>query len=249
MATITLNRPAKKNAFTFEMLDEWAQHLHFCQAADDVRVVVMTGSGGSFCAGVDFDSLDATERSPLQEKRQLQERVHQVALALEAIDKPVIAAVAGPAVGAGMDMALLCDLRIAAKSARFSEGYVRVGLVPGDGGTWLLPRIVGRSTALKLLWTGDFVDAEEALRIGLVEQICEDDDLASVTNDLARKLAGQSPIVVRLVKRAVRQGETHDLRTSLDLISSHMAVVTSTRDYVEARAAFRDRRPANFEGN
>jgi enoyl-CoA hydratase/carnithine racemase len=147
-----------------------------------------------------------------------------------------------------MDMSLMCDLRFAGASARLSEGYIRVGLVPGDGGCYYLPRVVGTATALHLLWTGDFVDAQEALRIGLVSAVYPDDELRAAVHEFAVRLAAQPPVAVQLIKRAVREGERHDLRTALDLISSHMAVVSATRDSQEAMTAFRERRAAVFEG-
>ncbi|MEV6108356.1 enoyl-CoA hydratase-related protein [Streptomyces sp. NPDC051940] len=248
IATITLNRPHRKNAFTLDMCDAWAQALRTAEADPEVRAIVLTGAGGSFCSGVDLADFKGEKRTPLGEKELLTKRVHQVALALQDVSKPVIAAVAGPAVGAGMDMSLLCDLRFAGRSARFSEGYIKVGLVPGDGGCWLLPRTVGTSTALRLLWTGDFVGAEEALRIGLVDEVHDDEDLMDAVYAYAARLAERPPLAIQTIKRAVRQGADHDLRTHLDLISSHMAVITSTQDSAEAFAAFQDKRPGVFTG-
>lgn len=134
------------------------------------------------------------------------------------------------------------------RGARFSEGYIKVGLVPGDGGCWLLPRAVGTSTALRMLWTGDFVGADEALRIGLVDEVHEDEDLMDAVYAYAARLAERPPVAIRTIKRAVRQGARHDLRTALDLISSHMAVITSTEDSAEAFAAFQEKRPGVFNG-
>src|SRR5581483_5158011 len=146
------------------MIDAWAAALAGARTDGDVRVVVLTGAGDGFCSGVDLGRYDpgSAEPTPLERKRTLTDRIHRVAYALEDLDKPVIAAVNGVAVGAGMDMALMCDIRLAARSARFSEGYIRVGLVPGDGGCYYLPRLVGTAKALELLLTGDFVDGEEA---------------------------------------------------------------------------------------
>lgn len=248
IATILLNRPHRKNAFTLDMVEAWADALLAAGDDPDVRVIVVTGAGDSFCSGVDLSDLKGEERTPLGEKEMLTGRVHRVARAMESIDKPVIAAVQGPAVGAGMDMALLCDLRFAGRSARFSEGYIKVGLVPGDGGCWLLPRAVGMSKALHLLWTGDFVDAEEALRIGLADEVHDDAQLADAVHAYAARLAAQPPVSIRTIKRAVRQGARTDLPTALDLISSHMAVVTATEDSKEAFAAFREKRPGKFIG-
>ncbi|MDI2132406.1 enoyl-CoA hydratase/isomerase family protein [Yinghuangia seranimata] len=248
IATITLNRPDRKNAFTMEVVDAWADALRSAQADPDVRVVVVTGAGDAFCSGVDLEAFAERERTPWAEKSLLTDRIHQVAFAAEALTKPYLAAVNGVAVGAGMDMALMADIRIAARSARFSEGYIRVGLVPGDGGCWYLPRIVGTATALRLLWTGDFVDADEALGMGLVSAVHDDADFAASVRAFAARLAAQPPVAVQLIKRAVREGERHDLRTALDLISSHQAVVTATQDSQEALAAFREKRPGTYTG-
>ncbi|WP_217574398.1 enoyl-CoA hydratase/isomerase family protein [Streptomyces sp. GbtcB7] len=248
IATIRLNRPHRKNAFTLEMVDAWAAALLEAQQDPGVRVIVVTGGEESFCSGVDLSEFKGEERDPLAEKQLLTRRVHRVALALEDVDKPVIAAIDGPAVGAGMDMALLCDLRFASSGARFCEGYIKVGLVPGDGGGWLLPRVVGTSTALRLLWTGDFIDAEEALRIGLVDEVHKSDELMDAVYAYARRLTERPPVAIQMIKRAVRQGARHDLRTALDLISSHQAVVTSTADSREAFTAFQERRPGVYAG-
>jgi enoyl-CoA hydratase/carnithine racemase len=145
-------------------------------------------------------------------------------------------------------MALMCDIRLMKQSARMSEGYIRVGLVPGDGGCYYLPRLVGMAKALELLWTGDFVDSAEALRIGLVSQVYADDEFENSYGNFVTRLAQQPPINVRMIKRAAYQSANADLRTSLDLISSHLAVVNGTRDSLEARSAARERRQPSFEG-
>jgi enoyl-CoA hydratase/carnithine racemase len=250
IGTILLNRPHRKNAFTLDMIDTWARALRDARTDPDVRVVVLTGAGDAFCSGVDLDRRqDATPATPLERKENLTERIHRIPFALEDLDKPVIAAINGVAVGAGMDMALMCDMRIIARSARLSEGYVRVGLVPGDGGCYYLPRLVGTAKALELLLTGDFIDAEEAGRLGIANHVVDDADLAGAVDTLARKIADGPPVAIRTIKRAVYQSARSDLRTALDLISSHMAVVTSTEDSAEALAAFREKRPANFIGH
>jgi enoyl-CoA hydratase/carnithine racemase len=245
IGTIRLNRPERKNAFTFEMVDAWAELVRDARTDDDVRVLVLTGAGDAFCSGGDLDVL-SDRPSALSQKRNIFDRVQRVALAMEDLDKPTIAAVNGPAVGAGMDMALMCDLRIAARSARFAESYVNVGLVPGDGGCYYLPRIVGMGKALELLLTGDFVDAGEAERIGLVNRVVDDASLLEETYALAAKLAAKSPIALRMIKRTTYLSARTDLRTALDLVSSHFGVVAVTEDAREALAAFRERRPAAF---
>jgi enoyl-CoA hydratase/carnithine racemase len=246
IATITLNRPARKNALTAAMADAWATALLTAQEDDEVRAIIVTGAGGAFCSGADLDEFKGTAGTPLQDKQLLSGHVHRVARALDQVDKPVLAAVDGAAVGAGMDMALMCDYRLASPAARFSEGYIRIGLVPGDGGCWLLPRIAGSSRALRLLWTGEFLSAEAARELGVVDEVADDAYAAAV--EFARTLAAQPPQAVRMIKRAVRQGARHDFLTALDLISSHFAVLASTEDAAEAYAAFVERRPAVFVG-
>lgn len=250
IGTILLNRPQRKNAFTMEMIDEWARILEHARVDDDVRVLVLTGAGDAFCSGVDLGTYAEGEPpTPLERKQGLTDRIHRIPLALEDIDKPIIAAVNGVAVGAGMDMALMCDMRVVARSARLSEGYIRVGLVPGDGGCYYLPRLVGTAKALELLLTGDFVDGEEAARLGIANHVVDDAELPSFVTALARRIADAPPVAVRMIKRAVYQSAKSDLRTALDLISSHMAVVTSTSDSSEAYAAFREKRKGHYVGH
>ncbi|WP_327152023.1 enoyl-CoA hydratase/isomerase family protein [Nocardia sp. NBC_01329] len=248
IGTIVLNRPHMKNAFTFAMVDQWAEVLRSARTDPDVRVVVVTGAGDAFCSGVDLEEFNAKIKDPYDLKSLLHDRIHRVAYALEDLDKPVIAAVNGAAVGAGMDMALMCDIRLVAGSARLSQGYIRVGLVPGDGGCYYLPRLVGMAKALELMWTGDFIDAEEAARIGITDHIYADEDFREAWQGFARRIAAQPPINVQMIKRAAHQSARADVRTALDLISSHMGVVHSTHDSAEAMAAFRDRRPPVFRG-
>jgi enoyl-CoA hydratase/carnithine racemase len=234
IATVELSRPQRRNSFTLEMVDRWAAAVEDAGRDPAVRAVIVTGGADAFCAGVDLDEFAALEDTPLSHKQTLTDRVHAVSRALARIDKPVVAAVNGVAVGAGMDMALMCDLRFAARSARFSEGYIRLGLVPGDGGCYLLPRLVGVAKALELLWSGEFVDAEEALRIGIVNRVYEDDELMERTREYLGNVLRAPSLPLGIIKRVTYQSSSMDLATSLDVISSHMAVVQSTD---EARAA------------
>jgi enoyl-CoA hydratase/carnithine racemase len=248
VATITLNRPDKLNAFTGPMIDEWSASLAKAQADEDVNVVVVTGAGRAFCAGGDVARMGQGEPTPLEHKNQLWEHVHRIPKTLEAMDKPVIAMVNGLAVGAGMGMCLMCDVRIAAESARFSTGYVRVGLVPGDGDTYFLPRLVGSAKALELLWTADFIEAPEALHVGIVNRVVPDASLQEATYAFARQVADGPQVPIRMIKRLVYQSLRLDLRTHLDLVSSHMSVVRRTEDHKEGVAAFKEKRTPKFRG-
>lgn len=246
---ITLNRPEKLNAFTTEMLHAWADALRECDRNDDVRVIVLTGSGRGFCSGGDLNLFrESHGASAYARKRSLNDRVHQIPLIMSELDKPVIVAVNGVATGAGMDMALMGDIRIAARSARFAETYVRVGIFAGDGGAWYLPRLVGVPKALELLWTGRFVETDEALQLGIVNQVVDDEELTAATLEMAERIAAQPPIAVRMMKSAVYQGMNMDLKSHLEMASSHMGVVYSTEDHKEALAALKEKRPGNFVG-
>lgn len=250
IATITLNRPDVLNAFTEEMIQAWVAALQECRDNDDIHVVILTGAGRAFCAGGDVRAMkESPERNnPNLTKSRLWDMVQNIPKTLQEMDKPIIAAVNGPATGAGMDMASMCDIRLAAESAKFAESYVRMGLVPGAGGCWFLPRLVGMPKALELLYTADFVEAAEAKEIGLVNHVYPDDELMEQAYKLATKIARRAPISVRLIKRATYQGQRIDLVTHLDQISSHMTIARSSDDHMEAVDAFLEKRHPQFKG-
>jgi 2-(1,2-epoxy-1,2-dihydrophenyl)acetyl-CoA isomerase len=232
VAKITLNRPERMNAFTFEMIDAWTAALQQCRTDDAVKVILLTGAGSAFCSGGDIVEMgDRLQQTPEQRKNELFNRIERIPLALEDLDKPVIAVVNGVATGAGMDMALMCDIRYAARSARFAETYIKVGLVPGAGGAHFLPRLVGVSKALELFLTGEFLDADEALRIGIVNKVFPDDTLMEEVEKIARRMVKSPALTLRMTKRAIYQGMRNDLRTNLDLISSHYAIITATQEH------------------
>ncbi|MCL1486189.1 MAG: enoyl-CoA hydratase-related protein [Marinobacter sp.] len=248
VATITLNRPEKLNAFNREMIQLWLAALGECETRDDIRAIILTGAGSqAFCSGGDVGDMDRREtRDAWSTKDYLWDAIHKIPLALERIDKPVICALNGSATGAGLDMALMCDIRFAAEDARFGETYIKVGLVPGDGGAYFLPRLVGLSKALELLWTGDMVDAAEAERIGLVNRVFAPKQLLTETKKFALRLAVGPSRAMRLTKRLVYQCQRTDLRTSLDLVSSHMGLVTQGDEHQEGVKAFLEKRSPNF---
>lgn len=262
IAILTINRPDAFNAFSVSMIKNWAPALQKAQDDPEVRVVVLKAAGKAFCAGGDTKSMLAGKgfigedvegecwgEKAINRKGTLMNYIHKVAHTLEAMDKPVLCAINGVAVGAGLDMALMCDIRICADTAQLSGGYVKAGLVPGDGGCFYMPRLVGVAKALELLWTADFISAEEGLRIGMVNKVVPAAELDNAVMEMANKIAANPPVHVQMIKRAVySSSRTGDLRTALDMISSHMAIVTEMDDYQEGVLALKEKRKPVFQG-
>lgn len=249
IAVMTLNRPDKLNAFTGEMLHGLVAALDTCDARDDVRVAVLTGAGRGFCSGGDIGGMgEAADNRPHVTKTRIWREIQAFPKRCARFEKPLLCAVNGVAAGGGMDLALACDIRVAGRSARFAETYAKIGLLPGGGGAYFLPRLVGKARALELLWTAEFIDADQALEIGLVNHVHPDDALMAETMSLARRIAAMPPLSVQLIKRAVTQGLGTDMATAFDLISSHIAVAKAGRDHPEAIAAFREKRTGKYEG-
>ena len=248
IATITLNRPDAKNAFSPEMISLWREYLEEAKNDDDIRVVIVTGKGDTFCSGGDIRDMVDGKLKSWDMKRFLWDGVHRIVLTLEDLDKPIIAAINGAAMGAGMDMAIMCDLRVCSDKAKLAESYIMMGLVPGDGGAYFLPRLVGVSKALELLLTGEVVNPEEALRLGIINRIVPHGSLMEETLKLAEKIAGKPPLAVRMMKRAVYQAQTSTLRAHLDYISSQLSLLSETEDHVEAAKAFLEKRRPVFTG-
>jgi enoyl-CoA hydratase/carnithine racemase len=244
VALLELHRPERLNAFNRQMIGEWRKAL--AQIADDrrVRAVVLTGAGRAFCAGGDADEMTEMQGAKnVERKDYLWRSIQKIPLAMERLEQPVIAAVNGTARGAGLDMALMCDIRICGASSTFAESYINMGVISGDGGTWFLPRVIGVSRALELLWTGRVVDAAEAERIGMVSRVVADTDVLSEALALARNIAKQPREAVALMKRAVYHGLAGGtLASHLDMVSSHMAVVFDTPEFNERLNAFHARK-------
>ncbi len=256
VATITLNRPERMNAFTDVMIREWAQALEDARLDRDVRAVIVTGAGRGFCAGADLrggsgvgeNAASGQAATAADRRNWLRDGVHMVPRAVTLLDKPYIAAVNGAAVGAGMDMASMADIRIASEHARFAMSYVKVGLVPGDGGCYLLPRIVGIAKALELIWTGDFIDAREAMRIGYVTKITSADELLPEARAFARRLAEGPAVAIQLAKRLAYRGWGASWQEAFEMAGQAMAIVQATEDAREGPRAFLESRPLKFTG-
>ncbi len=248
VASITLNRPEAKNAFSSNMIGLWRDSLERARADSSVRVVILTGNGDTFCSGGDIRDMAEGKLTSWDMKNFLWEGVHRIVLAMEDLDKPVIAAVNGAAMGAGLDMALMCDMRLCSDRARLGESYILMGLVPGDGGAFFLPRLVGVAKAMELLLTGEAIDPGEALRIGLVNRVVSHESLMDEAMKLARKIAAMPPQAVRMMKRAVYQSLDCTLRTHLDYVSSQLSLLSETEDHREAARSFLEKRKPLFTG-
>ena len=217
IATITLNRPDKLNAFTRDMIDAWAKSLSAAQADDSVNVIVVTGSGRAFCSGGDVGRMREGEPTALDGKNSLWEGVHRVPKTLETVDKPVIAMVNGLAVGAGMGMCVMCDMRVAAESARFGCLERRFGVPLIDGGTQRLPRVVGLGRALDLVLSGRLIDAHEAERIGLVNRVVPDGSALEYAVELAQEIASYPWACVLADRTSMYEGLGRPLEEGIEL--------------------------------
>jgi enoyl-CoA hydratase/carnithine racemase len=247
IGTITLNRPEKRNAMTFVMLAEFIETVRKAGSDDDARVIVVTGSGGSFCAGTDLSDLNTVPGETRGVRGEADE--HDVWWPLAACPKPVIAAVDGPAVGMGAEFTSQCDVRIASTSARFAWNFVHRGLVPDTGaGTWLLPRIIGLPAALKLLYSGEFLSAEQALELGYVAQVVEPDELQTAAREVATSFLAGSPFSQKLIKELVYKGIERDLGSHMREHVQALQACFRSEDHKEGVASFLERRPARFTG-
>jgi enoyl-CoA hydratase/carnithine racemase len=248
VATITIDRPEKRNAMTYQMVGAFTEAIW--RAADDeaARVVVITGSGGSFCAGTDLSDLDDTPSDERISAAKVDGSRAAVPWPIVACPKPVIAAVDGPAVGMGVEYATMSDVRIATDRARFGWVFVRRGLVPDMGaGGFLLPRIVGHTAALRLQLSGELIDAEEAAAIGFVSAVVPPDDLTDAVRAEAERYLGSSPFAVARAKRLLYDA-IGDLRPHLDRNTTALQECFRSEDHAEGVASFLERRPARFTG-
>jgi 2-(1,2-epoxy-1,2-dihydrophenyl)acetyl-CoA isomerase len=249
VTTITLDRPDKLNAFAGTMREELVDALRIAEGEKSCRVVVITGAGRAFCAGGDVDFMAGLQRNGnVDAFRKLLDAGREIVTQIANMPKPVIASINGVAAGAGCNLALACDYRLASSAAKLGETFVRIGLHPDWGGTWLLPRLVGYGRAMELLTTGRMVDAEEALRIGMVDRVVAAEELAAETKKLTASIAAGPPLAIAGIKRAMQASERNDLRTQVNLESQHQLECFRSHDAAEGMAAFFDKRAAKFEG-
>ncbi len=245
--TLTLNRPDALNSFTIEMKEALLATLKEAGRDKEVRAIVLTGAGRAFSAGQDLKERQAPGISDLG--AELRIRYNPIIVAMRRLEKPIVGAVNGVAAGAGMSIALACDIVIAADNATFIEAFSRVGLVPDTGSTWFLPRLVGLPRAAEMIFTGDPVDAATAERIGLINRAVPADRLMDEANVLAARLAKSAPIALALAKRALNRALELDLEQALDYEAQLQSVAGRSNDHKEGVAAFVEKRAPNFKGD
>jgi enoyl-CoA hydratase/carnithine racemase len=251
VVTLTLNDPETRNALSSEIIDALLAYVERINNDLSVGCVILTGEGKSFCSGGNVKKIGERAAGlpiPAEVRLGYRHGVQRLPLALHNLEAPLIAAVNGAAVGVGCDLAAMCDIRLAGASARFAESFLRVGLISGDGGAWFLPRVVGLSKAYEMTFTGDFVDAAQALAMGLVSRVVEDEALLGEARTLAQRIAAQPPHALRLSKRLIRDSQRIDLAASLEMAASMQALAQHTSDHREAMAALAEKRAPQYTG-
>ncbi len=251
VVTLTMNQPETRNPLTGNSaVAEFVAACAEISADMSIRAVIVTGAGTAFSTGGNVKDMQRFEDAalpPIAIADEYRTGIQRLPLALYKLEVPTIAAVNGPAIGAGCDLACMCDIRIASTQARFAESFIKLGLIPGDGGAWLLPRVVGRSKAAEMAFTGELLDARQALACGLVSQVVEPDQLLSAAQELAGRIAANPGPTLRLTKRLLREGEHLRLESLLELSAGYQALAHKTAQHAEAVQAFIDKRPPRFD--
>jgi enoyl-CoA hydratase/carnithine racemase len=253
VAIVTLNEPKTRNALSDAVVIGLIEALEDANADKTVSAVVLTGAGEGFCSGGNIQDMykgshDMFSGSPAEMQESYRRHIQKIPLTFHTLDVPVIAAVNGAAIGAGCDIACMSDIRIASPEARFAESFLRVGLIPGDGGAWFLPRVVGLPRALEMALTCDVLDAERAERWGLVTRVVPKESLVGEAVVIAKRIAAFPPVSVRLNKRLIRQSCAMGLADSLELAAAYQSIVQHTADHKEAVAALIEKRSPRYLG-
>ena len=251
IVTVTLNEPEQRNPISnTSLLEGLLDAVSEADADLATRVIILTGAGSAFSSGGNvkkmLDGGGMADPSPAKTRINYKHGIQRLPLVFDALEVPVIAAVNGPAIGAGCDLALMADIRLAARSAWFAESFVKLGIVPGDGGAWLLPRVVGYSKAAEMAFTGDAVASEEALACGLVSRVVPDAELMETARSVARRIAVNPPHSVRMAKRMLKQGRGSTLADHLEMTAALQAIAHTTPEHREAVTAFIEKRKPVF---
>jgi enoyl-CoA hydratase/carnithine racemase len=253
IALLTFRRNDVRNALTgTALIDDILRTVAWADASPEISVLVLTGEGQAFCAGGNVkemrDRQGLFSGTVLEIQDQYRRGIQQLPLALQRTEIPLIAAINGPAIGAGLDLACMCDLRIASSSARVGETFLNLGIIPGDGGAWFLQRLIGYQQAVELTFTGSLIDAEEALRLGLLLRVVEPEKLLSEALELAARIAAQPPQALRLTKRLLKAAQRMELPDFLDLCACFQGMAHHTEDHGEAISALLEKRTGAYRG-
>lgn len=249
---VTLDNPSMSNAITYEMIDSLTRVLNFADQDSDIRVIILTGNGKNFCAGGDIKAMEAKEGMFAGDSFELRNLyshgIQNIPRIIERIQKPIIGMINGAAIGAGCDLAAMCDLRVASTRAKFGETFTKLSLVPGDGGPYFLARVIGYTKAMEMYLTGKIYSAEEVNSMGLLNDLVEESDLKSTTEKLALLIANNAPSAVQFTKTAMKRAMKDDLESHLNLLSAYQGISQRTQDHFEALDAFKNKRSPEFKG-
>ena len=253
IVTLTMNRPEIRNPLgESDDVKNFEEACSLINNDRDVRCVILTGEGAAFSAGGNVKNMKEKKGNFSGSSVALRERyrygIHRIVRSVWNIEVPVIAAVNGAAVGLGNDVACLADIRIASKNARFGVTFLKIGLIPGDGGAWLLPKIIGLSMASELLFTGKLINADQAKECGLISEVYEEKKLMIEANNLAKSIVKQPPDALRMSKKLLREGMISNFETILEMSANMQALMHLTEDHQEAITAFFEKRDGNFKG-
>ena len=252
IVTLTLNEPETRNAISPAIINAIVAHCDRINNDPSVSVVVLTGAGKSFSSGGNVKEMKEKTGMfggiPAEVRVHYQHGIQKIPMALNAIEVPTIAAVNGHSIGAGCDLAMMCDMRVISTDTQFAESFLRVGLVSGDGGAWFLPKVVGISRAYEMTFTCDLVAAEKAMAWGMASSCVAPDKLMEEAMALAKKVASQPPISLRLCKKILRESQAMSLTASLEMAAGMQALVQHTADQHEAVTAFLEKRKPVFQG-
>lgn len=251
VAVLTFNRDDVRNALTStELTTEIPAVIEWCQQNRDISVLILTGAGSAFSAGGNIKTMAERAKGPAFELQQAYRRgIQRIPLALERCEVPVIAAVNGPAIGAGFDIANMCDIRIGSTKAQFGETFVNLGIIAGDGGALFLTRLVGPQRAAELTLTGRIIKAEEALALGILLEVTEPDALLTRAKELAAKIASKPPQAIRYAKQLLKLAQRQSVAEHLDICATFQAICHKTEDHQEALTAFFEKRQGQFKGS
>ena len=250
VVTITLNRPDTRNALSGDLIDGLINALEKANRDKNVGCVILTGAGKSFSSGGNLQEIKNMTTKDNMSQSQLEDwyrfGIQKIPLTMNAIDVPIVAAVNGHAIGAGNDLCTMCDIRIAGEDAKFSESFLRIGIIPGDGGSWFLPKIIGLSRAAEMILTCDVLDAEKALNWGLVSQIVKNEELITQAKKIANKIASQPPEATRRAKRLLRMSQNVSLDNALEMAASQQSILQMMDDHREALDALIEKRKPKY---